>query len=91
MNPIVFARRRPVITFMLIVAIASGSGELGLLKLRPDLLPTLNSPKVYGYFDYIGMRGREIKEYVVGRVSSYFEKHEEEAPPRSAQGSSPAP
>ena len=79
MNPIVFARRRPVITIMLVVAIVSGSGALGLLKLRPDLVPPLNAPKVYGYFDYIGIRAKNIKEYVVSHVESYFQKHDEEA------------
>jgi membrane fusion protein, multidrug efflux system len=40
MNPIVFARRRPVTTFMLVVALVSG-GVLGLSRMRPDLFPPL--------------------------------------------------
>ena len=41
MNPIVFAMRRPIITLMLVVALAGG-GVLGLSKMGVDILPPLN-------------------------------------------------
>ena len=77
MNPIVFAMRRPVKTLMLVVALVSG-GVLGLSKMRGDILPPLNTPKIHVYLDYIGMRAKQMKGYIVGQLESYFHKHEEE-------------
>jgi membrane fusion protein, multidrug efflux system len=83
-NPLVFAMRRPVKTLMLAVALVSG-GALGLSKLRGDvvsplntMVAPLNTPKIYGYLDTIGMRAKEAKEYIVGKYESYFHKSEEE-------------
>jgi membrane fusion protein, multidrug efflux system len=83
-NPLVFAMRRPVKTLMLLVALVSG-GVLGLSKLRGDvvsplntMVAPLNTPKIYGYLDTIGMRAKEAKEYVVGKYEAYFHKSEEE-------------
>jgi membrane fusion protein (multidrug efflux system) len=77
MNPIKFARRRPVTTLILLVALASGV-VLGLYKKRVDI-PQINTKKIYGYLDYIGARVEPTREYVAGRFESYFHKHEEEA------------
>ena len=77
MNPTVFAMRRPVTTLMLVVALVSG-GVLGLSKMRADIFPPLNTPKIYVYLDYIGTRGKQVKGYIVGQFESYFHKHEEE-------------
>jgi membrane fusion protein (multidrug efflux system) len=69
---------------MLLVALVSG-GVLGLSKLRGDvvsplntMVAPLNTPKIYGYLDTIGMRAKEAKEYIVGKYESYFHKSEEE-------------
>ena len=84
MNPIKFAMRRPVIILMLVVALISGGG-LGLNKMRADIYPPQNTPKpprntpkIYAYLDYIGMSAKQMKGYVVGRLASYFHKHEEQ-------------
>jgi membrane fusion protein (multidrug efflux system) len=77
MNPIVFAMRRPILTTMLVVALVSG-GALASDPVRMDSLRSLDTPKVYSYLDYAGMRAKELKEYIVGRYESYFHKHEEE-------------
>ena len=82
MNPVLFAMRRPVITLMLIVTLllvvvlASG-GVLGMSKQRGDLFPALNTPKIHSYLDSVGMRAKQMKDYIVGRYESYFHKHEE--------------
>jgi membrane fusion protein, multidrug efflux system len=83
-NPLVFAMRRPVKTLMLAVALVS-AGVLGLSKLRGDvvsplntMVAPLNTPKIYGYLDTIGMRAKEAKKYIVGKYESYFHKSEEE-------------
>ncbi len=76
-NPIVFVMRRPVKTFMLVVALAS-CGVLGLSKLGVDLVPGLNAPKMYAYVVYLGNGAKQAKEYIVNKYESYFHKHEEE-------------
>jgi membrane fusion protein (multidrug efflux system) len=77
MNPIVFVMRRPVVTLMLVVALASG-GVLGLSAMRVTNIPALNSPKIYAYVEYGGHRAKQMKDYVVAKFGSYFQKHEGE-------------
>ena len=77
MNPIVFAMRRPVTTLMLVVALISG-GVLASNKMRVDILPPLNTPKIHVYLDYIGTNAKQMKGYIVGQLESYFQKHEEQ-------------
>jgi membrane fusion protein, multidrug efflux system len=77
MNPIVFAMRRPIRTFMLVVALASG-GVLGLSKMGIDLIPALNAPKVFAYLDNAGKSAKRMKDYIVGKYESYFHKNTEE-------------
>jgi membrane fusion protein (multidrug efflux system) len=78
MNPIVFAMRRPITTFMLVVALASG-GFVGLVKVRPDLFPQLTTPKINAYVDYIGTHAEQMKEYIVAQYEKYFHAHKEES------------
>ena len=77
MNPIGFAMRRPISTTMLVAALVSG-GVLASNPMGLDTLRSLDTPKVYSYLDYAGMRAKELKEYIVGRFESYFHKHNEE-------------
>jgi membrane fusion protein (multidrug efflux system) len=77
MNPIVFAKRRPVTTLMLVVMLVGG-GVLGCSKVWADTLPPLNTPKIYAYLDYIGTRAKQMKGSIVGQFESYFQKHEEQ-------------
>jgi membrane fusion protein (multidrug efflux system) len=76
MNPFVFTMRRPVTTFMLLAALATG-GVLGLSKMRVVDLPPLDAPKLYAYVDYVGTNAKQMKGYIGGRLESYFHKHEE--------------
>ena len=46
MNPTVFAMRHPITTLMLVVALISG-GTLAYSKMRVDIFPALNTPKIY--------------------------------------------
>src|SRR5262249_38324151 len=46
MNPTVFAMRRPVTTLMMVVALISG-GALAYQRMRVDIFPSLNVPKIY--------------------------------------------
>jgi membrane fusion protein (multidrug efflux system) len=50
MNPTVLAMRRPVTTLMLVVALISG-GALAYTRMRVDIFPALNVPKIYVFLD----------------------------------------
>ena len=76
MNPFRFVIRRPVRTLMLVVTLVGG-GVLGCSKMSVGSFPPLNMPKVHMYLDYIGTNAMRMKEYVVGQLESYFQKHEE--------------
>ena len=61
---------------MLVVTLVGG-GVLGCSKMSVGNFPPLNMPKVHMYLDYIGTNAMRMKEHVVGRLESYFHKHEE--------------
>ena len=54
MNPIVFALRHPITMMMIVVALIGG-GSLALTKMRVDIFPPLNLPRIYVYLQYGGM------------------------------------
>ena len=67
MNPIAFAKRRPMTTLMLITALVS-SGVFGLNKLRADSYPPDKTPKIYVFLDYVGANAQRTKGYIVGKL-----------------------
>ena len=72
MNPIVFAMRRPVTTLMLVVALISG-GVLAFNRMRVDIFPSLNTPKIYVFLDYIGMSPDQMEGFIVNQLELYFQ------------------
>ena len=72
MNPTVFAMRRPVTTLMLVVALISG-GVLAYNRMRVDIFPSLNTPKIYVFLDYIGMSPDQIEGFIVNQLELYFQ------------------
>ncbi len=72
MNPTSFAMRRPVTTLMLVVALISG-GVLGLSRMRVDIFPSLNVPKIYVFLDYIGMSPDQMEGFIVNELELYFQ------------------
>jgi multidrug efflux pump subunit AcrB len=72
MNPTVFAMRRPVTTLMLVVALISG-GVLAFNRMRVDIFPSLNTPKVYVFLDYVGMSPDQIEGFIVNQLELYFQ------------------
>ena len=72
MNPIVFAMRRPVTTLMLVVALISG-GVLALNRMRVDIFPSLNTPKIYVFLDYVGMSPDQMEGFIVNQLELYFQ------------------
>ena len=61
MNSIVFARRRPVTTLILVVALIGG-GALALNQVRPAFVPS----KVYDFLDSIHLSPEQVKGFFVG-------------------------
>jgi multidrug efflux pump subunit AcrB len=72
MNPTVFAMRRPVTTLMLVVALISG-GALAYNRMRVDIFPALNTPKIYVFLDYIGMSPDQMEGFIVNQLELYFQ------------------
>ncbi len=72
MSPTSFAMRRPVTTLMLVVALISG-GFLGLNRMRVDIFPSLNVPKIYVFLDYIGMSPDQMEGFIVNELELYFQ------------------
>src|SRR4051794_38246169 len=72
MNPIVFAMRRPVTTLMLVVALISG-GALALNRMRVDIFPSLHTPKIYVFLDYVGMSPDQMEGFIVNQLELYFQ------------------
>ena len=72
MNPTVFAMRRPVTTLMMVVALISG-GALAYQRMRVDIFPSLNTPKIYVFLDYIGMSPDQMEGFIVNQLELYFQ------------------
>ena len=72
MNPTSFAMRRPITTLMLVVALISG-GILAYSRMRVDIFPSLNTPKIYVFLDYIGMSPDQIEGFIVNQLELYFQ------------------
>jgi multidrug efflux pump subunit AcrB len=72
MNPIVFAMRHPITTLMLVVALMSG-GVLALNRMRVDIFPSLNTPKIYVFLDYMGMSPDQMEGFIVNQLELYFQ------------------
>lgn len=77
MNPIVFAKRRPVTTLMLAVALICG-GILGLSELVADVLPPPIAHELHPYLVHIDAGAKRVKGGVVARLESYLRKPEEQ-------------
>ena len=72
MNPTSFAMRRPITIMMLVVALISG-GVLGFTRMRVDIFPSLNVPKIYVFLDYIGMSPDQMEGFIVNELELYFQ------------------
>jgi multidrug efflux pump subunit AcrB len=72
MNPTVFAMRRPITTLMMVVALIS-CGALAYSRMRVDIFPSLNTPKIYVFLDYIGMSPDQVEGFIVNQLELYFQ------------------
>src|SRR5215467_7712615 len=71
-NPTVFAMRHPITILMLVVALISG-GALAYFKMRVDIFPPLNTPKIYVFLDYVGMSPDQVEGFIVNQLELYFQ------------------
>lgn len=72
MNPIVFALRHPITMMMLVVSLLGG-GALALAKMRVDIFPPLNSPRIYVFLNYGGMSPQQVEGLVVNQFELNFQ------------------
>ena len=72
MNPIVFAMRHPITMMMLVVALLGG-GTLALTKMRVDIFPPLNMPRIYVYLQYGGMSPSQMEGLIVNQFELFFQ------------------
>src|SRR6201996_9156976 len=71
-NPTNFAMRHPITILMMVVALISG-GVLAFERMRVDIFPPLNTPKIYVYLDYVGMSPAQMEGFIVNQLELYFQ------------------
>jgi multidrug efflux pump subunit AcrB len=57
---------------MFVVALISG-GILAFNRMRVDIFPSLNTPKIYVFLDYIGMSPDQMEGFIVNQLELYFQ------------------
>ena len=71
-NPTALAMDHPITLMMLVVGLIS-LGILAYGKMRVDIFPSLNTPKIYVFFDFIGMSPDQIEGFIVNELELYFQ------------------
>jgi multidrug efflux pump subunit AcrB len=71
-SPTVMAMDHPITLLMLIVALI-GLGFLAFIKMQVNIFPKLNVPKIYVFFDFIGMSPDQIEGFIVNELELYFQ------------------
>src|SRR5262245_19207784 len=72
LNPNVMAMDHPITLMMLVVGLIS-LGILAYERMRVDIFPSLNVPKIYIFFDFIGMSPDQIEGFIVNELELYFQ------------------
>ncbi len=72
MNPIVFALRHPITTVMLVVTLVGG-GALALTRMRIDIFPPINQPKIYVFTNYGGYDPGQMEGLLVSPFEFWFQ------------------
>jgi multidrug efflux pump subunit AcrB len=62
----------PITLLMLVVGLIS-LGALAYTEMRVDIFPSLNTPKIYVFFDFIGMSPDQIEGFIVNELELYFQ------------------
>ncbi len=72
MSPTVFAMKHPITTICLVVGLICG-GALAYSRMRVDIFPSLNTPQIYVFLDYVGMSPDQIEGFIVNQLELYFQ------------------
>src|SRR5262245_40914247 len=72
MNPIFFAMKHPITTLMLVVGLIAG-GVLALNRMRVDIFPPLNEPRVYVFLQFGGMSPGQMEGLIVNQFELNFQ------------------
>jgi multidrug efflux pump subunit AcrB len=72
MNPVIFAMRHPITTLILVIALIGGGG-LAATRMRVDIFPSLNSPKIYVFLQYGGMSPSQMEDLIVNQFELLFQ------------------
>ncbi|HVX61113.1 MAG TPA: efflux RND transporter permease subunit [Pirellulales bacterium] len=72
LNPSVAAMDHPITTMMLIVGLLS-LGLLAFEKMQVNIFPSMNTPKIYVFMDYIGMSPDQVEGFIVNQLELYFQ------------------
>jgi multidrug efflux pump subunit AcrB len=71
-NPAVLAMDHPITLLMLVVGLIS-LGFLALEEMQVNIFPEMNVPKIYVFFDFIGMSPDQIEGFIVNELELYFQ------------------
>jgi multidrug efflux pump subunit AcrB len=71
-NPIVFALRHPITMIMLVVALVGG-GALAVNRMRTDIFPPINQPKIYVFVNYGGYDPYQMEGLLVSPFEFWFQ------------------
>jgi multidrug efflux pump subunit AcrB len=62
----------PITTLMVVLGLIS-LGILAFERMRVDIFPSLNTPRIYIFFDFIGMSPDQIEGFVVNQMELLFQ------------------
>src|SRR5579883_1744978 len=71
-NPTVLSMDHPITTLMVVIGLIS-LGVLAYAKMRVDIFPSLNVPKIYVFLDYVGMSPDQMEGFIVNELELYFQ------------------
>ncbi len=71
-NPAVLAMDHPITTLMLVVGLIS-LGFLAFEEMQVNIFPDMHIPKIYVFFDFIGMSPDQIEGFIVNELELYFQ------------------
>ena len=72
MNPTAFAMRHPITTLMLVVGLIGG-GTLALQRMKIEIFPSLNEPRIYVFLQYSGMSPAQMEGLIVNQFELLFQ------------------
>ncbi|HEU5409374.1 MAG TPA: efflux RND transporter permease subunit, partial [Nitrospira sp.] len=71
-SPTVMAMDHPITLLMLIVGLIA-LGGLAFEEMQVNIFPSMNVPKIYVFFDFIGMSPDQIEGFIVNELELYFQ------------------